>query len=146
MKLKYGNLEIVCDRVTETDGMLSIWQGGEVIRQISNIPPNIEYRAIDGLIEHILTPFEEALEQINDLQADLAAAAVEIAEKTEQIRQDALNYMELLADDEAKAARLERITSLLSGLGGVLTLSKLIEFVNGLREILSETGDTDGED
>lgn len=140
MKIKYGNVEIVCDRVTETDGKLSIWQGGEVIREISNIPPSIDYKAIDGVIEHILTPYEEALEDINDLQADLA-------EKVEQYNTIMREYIEVLADDEAKRSRLERIESLIQGLGDGMTLTKLIQFVKDLKAIIAETVEVNnGED
>jgi len=140
MKIKYGNVEIVCDRVTETDGKLSIWQDGEVIREISNIPPSIDYKAIDGVIEHILTPYEEALEDINDLQADLA-------EKVEQYNTIMREYIEVLADDEAKRSRLERIESLIQGLGDGMTLTKLIQFVKNLKAIIAETVEVNnGED
>ena len=132
MKIKYGNVEIVCDRVTETDGKLSIWQDGMVVREISNIPPSIEDEAIDGVIEHILTPYEEALEDINDLQADLA-------EKVEQYNTMMRESIEVLADDEAKRSRLERIESLINGLGDGMTLTKLIQFVKDLKAIIAET-------
>lgn len=140
MKIKYGNVEIVCDRVTETDGKLSIWQDGMVIREISNIPPSIDYKAIDGVIEHVLTPYEEALEDINDLQADLA-------EKVEQYNTIMREYIEVLADDEAKRSRLERIESLIQGLGDGMTLTKLVQFVKDLKAIIAETVEVNnGED
>lgn len=139
MKINYNGRTILCDYCTETDGKLTLYQGGGPIMTIANIPDLAAYTAEDGEIEHVPTPLEAALEDINDLQADLAAAADEIAAEAEQIAQWKADYMELLADDEAKRARLERVQALLDSLGDSWTLTGLIAFVRALRDILAET-------
>ena len=144
MKINYNGRTILCDYCTETDGKLTLYQFGEPFMTIANIPDLAAYTAEDGIIEHIPTPLEAALEDINDLQADLAAAAAEITAEAEQIAQWKADYMELLADDEAKRARLDRVKALLDGLGDSWTLTGLIAFARSLREILSEVNN-DGE-
>ena len=136
MKINYNGRTIVCDYCTETNGSLTLYQGGGPIMTIANIPDLAAYTAEDGIIEHVPTPLEAALEDINDLQADLAQAAEDIKDKAAQLAQWKADYMELLADDEAKRARLERVEALLDSLGDAWTLSGLIAFVRALRDIL----------
>lgn len=81
MKIKYGNREILCDSCTETDGILSLYQGGVMIMQIANIPDLTEYEAEEGVIEHILNPLEKALQDKETLQAMLNEEAEVLAEK-----------------------------------------------------------------
>lgn len=144
MKINYGGKTIVCDYCKETDGKLTLYQFDTPIMTIANIPDLSAYTAEDGIIEHVPTPLEAALEDINDLQADLAAAAEEIAAENEQLAQWKADYMELLADDEAKRDRLDRIQELVDSLGTAFTLTGLIAFVKNLKSILSE--DNNGED
>ena len=136
MKINYNGRTIVCDYCTETNGSLTLYQGGGPIMTIANIPDLAAYTAEDGIIEHVPTPLEAALEDINDLQADLAQAAEDIKDKAAQLAQWKADYMELLADDEAKRARLERVQALLDSLGDSWTLTGLIAFVRALRDIL----------
>lgn len=131
MKINYMGRTITCDSCTETDGKLTLYEGGVPIMTIANIPDLSKVLPEDGIIEHILTPLEEALEDVSDLQADLAQAA-----ETIQGWRD--SYMEVLADDEAKRARLERIEALVTDLGEGLTLTKLIKFVTDLKTIIEE--------
>lgn len=141
MKINYNGRTILCDCCTETDGKLTLYQGGGPIMTIANIPNLADYIAEDGEIEHVPTPLEAALEDINDLQADLAEAAEDIKEKVAQIAQWRQDYSELLADDEAQRARLDRVKALLDSLGDSWTLTGLIAFARSLREILSEVYD-----
>lgn len=141
MKINYNGRTILCDYCTETDGKLTLYQGGGPIMTIANIPDLAAYTAEDGEIEHVPTPLEAALEDINDLQADLAEAAEDIKDKVAQIAQWRQDYSELLADDEAQRARLDRIKALLDSLGDSWTLTGLIAFARNLREILSEVYD-----
>lgn len=122
---------IQCDRCTETDGKLTIYQDGLPSIEIANIPDLGLIETEDGIIEHILTPLEQAQEDINDLQADLA-------EKTAEAAQWYQDYLEIFADNEAKRSRLDRIEALLDSLDDVPTLQGLIAFVRNLREIISE--------
>lgn len=130
MRIRVGDLILSCDRCVEDCGRYILYSGDEPVRSIANIPDNIEIIAEDGEIEHIPTSLEKA-------QADLAKA-------TERIKQDAAAYMELLADNEARQARLERIEGLIRNLGDSLTLTKLIQFVKDLKSIITEAGN--GED
>ena len=117
MKIRYGNVEILCDECIETDGIWTIYQGGVPIKQLANITDPEMVEAEDGEIEHSPSPLERA-------KAELEA-------KKEELR-------ELLADEEAMKARLERIRTLLASLGESLTLTKLIQFVKDLKTILAE--------
>lgn len=131
MKITYMGRTIQCDRCTETDGKLTIYQDGLPSIEIANIPDLGLIETEDGIIEHILTPLEQAQEDINDLQADLA-------EKTAEAAQWYQDYLEIFADNEAKRSRLDRIEALLDSLDDVPTLQGLIAFVRNLREIISE--------
>lgn len=131
MKITYMGRTIQCDRCTETDGKLTIYQDGLPSIEIANIPDLGLIETEDGIIEHILTPLGQAQEDINDLQADLA-------EKTAEAAQWYQDYLEIFADNEAKRSRLDRIEALLDSLDDVPTLQGLIAFVRNLREIISE--------
>lgn len=131
MKITYMGRTIQCDRCIETDGKLTIYQDGLPSIEIANIPDLGLIETEDGIIEHILTPLEQAQEDINDLQADLA-------EKTAEAAQWYQDYLEIFADNEAKRSRLDRIEALLDSLDDVPTLQGLIAFVRNLREIISE--------
>lgn len=131
MKINYMGRTIQCERCTETGGKLTIYKDGEPSIEIANIPDLGMVNAEDGVIEHILTPLEKAWEDINDLQADLAA-------KTEEAAQWYREYVDTLADDEAKRARLERISTLVQSIGETPSLTGLLTFLRSLKEILSE--------
>lgn len=138
MKIHFMGRTVECDECTETDGVLKLYQGGQVILTIANIPDLSAYEAEGGEIRHVLNPLEAALDTIDDLQIELAEAAEEIEAKVAQIEKWREDYLEILADDEAKRARLEQIESLLSALGDAWTLTGLIEFVRSLKAILGE--------
>lgn len=130
MKIHFMGRTLFCDSCTETDGKLTLYQGGVPYMEIANIPDLGAVEAEDGAIEHTLTPLEAALEMAANLQEELAESADRLSEWQEA-------YTELLADDEAKRARLERIQALLDSLGDAWTLTGLIQFVRNLREILN---------
>ena len=136
MTITIGEKKITCDECKEQDGRYYIYQGGVLIMSIANILPNMI--EADGTIEHVPTPLEEAEAEIEELHE-------ENEEKAKEIERWSLDYMELLADDEAKRARLERIQGLLDALGDTWTLTGLIAFVRSLKDILLG-GYGDGED
>ena len=68
MKVKYANVEILCDRCIETDGKWMLYQGGVPIRQIVNVPDPSMIQAIDGVIEHHLSPDKEREAQLEKIQ------------------------------------------------------------------------------
>lgn len=115
MTIKYGNIEISCDSCIETDGRLTLYKDGVPIRTLANIPDLGKVESDGGEIEHSPSPLQKALEDLE--------------EKKEELR-------ELLADDEALRARLERIRALVAALGESMTLTKLIQFIKDLKEIL----------
>ncbi len=123
MKIKIGDKIIVCDEVKEEGGRYYVWQGGMVIMSAANIDPAV-VETEGGEIEHVPTPLEQA-------QADLA-------QKIADFREMQIEYMEVLADDEAKRARLERIRDLVNSIGETPSLSGLITFLRNLKEILTE--------
>ena len=142
MVIKIGNRTIVCDEVKEESGRYYVWQGGKMIMSLANISAEtIETEG--GEVEHVPTPLEQA-------RADLAERTAELQAKAAELQELSREYVEVLADDEAKRARLERIETLINGLGEVPTLSKLIQFVKDLKAIIAETGQesevTNGED
>lgn len=108
MKLHYMGRVILCDSCTETDGRLTLYQGGEPIMTIANCPLSA-IEAEGGIIEHVPTQLEAAEDEINDLQAALAEASVIIA----------------------------RIRAQIAALGEGPTLTKLLAFLSSLKDILS---------
>ena len=138
MTVSYGRVLISCDRVTEQSGRYTLWDGPTPIRVLANVPKNLEITVEGGEIEHIPTPIEAAEDAINDLQADLAAAAASV--ETWQA-----DYEELLADDEAKRSRLQRIDSLVASIGEAPSLAKLSAFLADLKDIINEIGGANGE-
>ena len=130
MKIKIGELTLSCDRCIEEDGRFTLYSGGEPVRSVANIPRDTEVISEDGEIEHVPSPLERA--------------RAELEEKTTRLQELGREYIEVLADDEAKRARLERIDGLIKGLGESLSLSKLIQFVKDLKVIIAEAGN--GED
>ena len=90
-----------------------------------------------GDVEHVPTPLEQA-------RADLEERTEELQAKVAELQELSREYIEVLADDEAKRARLERIEELIKNLGEAMTLSKLIQFVKDLKAIIAEAGN--GED
>lgn len=110
MIFHYGKIAVPCDNVTETDGRYTLYQFGAPIMSFANVPPSIEILAEDGEIEHVPTPLEAAEDEINDLQADLAGAM----------------------------SKLAQVRDLILNLGDGLTLTKLVQFVKDLREILAD--------
>lgn len=117
MKIRYGNVEILCDKCIETDGIWTLYQGDIPFRQLANIPDPELVEAEDGEIEHTPSPLERARQEIEEKKAEIR---------------------ELLADEEAMKARLERIQALVAALGESLTLTKLIQFIKDLKAILQE--------
>lgn len=135
MVIKIGNRTIVCDEVKEESGRYYVWQGGKMIMSLANIDPGI-VQTEDGEVEHVPTPLEQA-------RADLEARTAELQAKVLELQDLGREYIEVLADDEAKRARLERIEGLIQNLGEVMTLSKLIQFIKDLKVIIGEV--TNGE-
>lgn len=132
MVIKIGNRTIVCDEVKEESGKYYVWQGGKMIMSLANIDPGI-VQTEGGEVEHVPTPLEKA-------RADLAERTAELQAKVLELQDLGREYIEVLADDEAKRARLERIEGLIKSLGEVMTLSKLIQFVKDLKAIIAEVG------
>ena len=123
MVFHIGNRMIACDHVDEEDGRYYVYQGGNVIMSVANVDPT-EVDVEDGEIEHVPTVLEKAVAEAAKWRSE---------------------YIEVLADDEAKRARLERIEALLDSIGDTFTLAGLIQFVRALREIVKEnTGGSDG--
>lgn len=129
MTFTVDNQKYVCDKVEETGGRYYVWQGGAIIMSLANIAPDL-IETEGGEVEHVPTPLEQA--------------RAELEEKTARLQELGREYVETLADDEAKRARLERIESLVKGLGDGLTLTKLVQFVKDLKAIIAEVGN--GED
>lgn len=132
MKIKIGERVVVCDEVKEEGGRYYVWQGGMIVMSLANIDPGI-IATEDGEVEHVPTPLEKA-------RADLAEKTEELQAKAAELQELSREYIEVLADDEAKRARLDRIETLIKSLGEVPTLSKLIQFVKDLKDIIAETG------
>jgi len=136
MTFTVDNQKYVCDKVEETGGRYYVWQGGAIIMSLANIAPDL-IETEGGEVEHVPTPLEKA-------RADLAEKTEELQAKAVELQELGREYIEVLADDEAKRARLERIDGLIKGLGESLSLSKLIQFVKDLKVIIAEAGN--GED
>ena len=129
MTFTVDNQKYVCDKVEETSGRYYVWQGGAIIMSLANIAPDL-IETEGGEVEHVPTPLEQA--------------RAELEEQTARLQELGREYIEALADDEAKRARLERIESLVKGLGDGLTLTKLVQFVKDLKAIIAEVDN--GED
>lgn len=127
MIVKYGNTIINCDSATETDGMLSIYQGGLMIMQIANIPDLSIFETEDGEIEHILNPLEQALQDKDTLQTMLNENAAVLAEKIQELSE--------------KEAIIETIRDAVSNIGTIPTLSTLTTFLAAVKAAL---GDANG--
>lgn len=93
--------------------------------EIANIPDLLTYEVIDGEIEHIPTPYEEALHSNEVLQNLLNENAAALAEKIEE-----------LTDREE---RIEAIREALSNIGTTPTLSSLKAFLQAVKSALGET-------
>lgn len=69
MKIRYGNVEILCDSCIETDGKWTLYQGGVPIKQISNIPDPEMIEVEGGEVEHEQTPFERLQAEHEEIKA-----------------------------------------------------------------------------
>lgn len=131
MKIKYGNREIQCDSCTETDGKLSLYQGGVMIMQIANIPDIEKYETEEGEIEHIPSPLEKALQDVASLQTMLHEEAEALAEKVQELA----NVSAALSDREE---RLNAIKTALENIGAIPTLSSLTTFLTAVKAAIGE--------
>ena len=93
--------------------------------EIANIPDLLNYEVLDGEIEHIPTPYEEALHSNEVLQNLLNENAAILAEKIEEL--------------EDREERIEAIRQALANISATPTLSSLKIFLQAVKTALGET-------